>query len=145
LPEAAEPSDAGGVCPFGRHRNCTSAGLRDAATINLAVTPLEELPGMISPASDGLQSLAATSADEVVEIRRILFDALRSLCADLDLHEGDVVHCQAGTASHIWLNTMQGRRVAIERDWARFIQVVQAQPGASDWAQSGGSGVLANA
>ncbi|HEY8484829.1 MAG TPA: FeoA domain-containing protein [Longimicrobiales bacterium] len=77
---------------------------------------------MSNPESQ-VRSLAATGPGESVEIRRILFGTLRALCADLGVREGDVVRCRAGTGSHIWLETPSGRTVAIERDWARFIQV----------------------
>jgi hypothetical protein len=70
-----------------------------------------------------VRSLAAASAGESVQIRRILFGALRSLCADLGVREGDVVQCRAGTATHLLLDTPEGRTVTLERDWARFIQV----------------------
>lgn len=70
-----------------------------------------------------VRSLAAIVAGETVEIRRILFDAVRGLCTDLGVGEGDVVHCRADTPSHLLLDTPAGRTVALERDWARFIQV----------------------
>lgn len=68
-------------------------------------------------------SLAAARAGEKIAIRRILFDELRALCADLDLHEGDVVRCRTGASSRMSLETAGGRVVLLERDWARFIQV----------------------
>lgn len=58
-----------------------------------------------------------------MEIRRILFDVLRDLCADLGVQEGDVVRCRANTPSHLLLETAGGRTVALEQDWARFIQI----------------------
>lgn len=70
-----------------------------------------------------VRSLAAIVAGETVEIRRILFDAVRGLCTDLGVSEGDVVRCRADTPSHLLLDTPAGRTVALERDWARFIQV----------------------
>jgi hypothetical protein len=77
----------------------------------------------MSAASEPLRSLAGTGTGEAVEIRRILFDTLRTLCDDLDVHEGDVVMCRAGTSTQLLLETEQGRRVTLQRDWARFIQV----------------------
>ena len=70
-----------------------------------------------------LRSLAATGTGEAVEIRKILFGTLRDLCNQLDVHEGDVVKCRAGTATQLLLETAHGRRVTLQRDWARFIQV----------------------
>src|SRR5437763_985639 len=80
-------------------------------------------------AQDPAHSLAATSAGESVQIRRILFGALRALCADLGVREGDIVLCRAGTSSHLLLDTPEGRTVTLERDWARFIQVASCNAG----------------
>ena len=73
-------------------------------------------------------SLAATRSGETVEVRRILFQGLREHCSDLDIHEGDVVRCRADTASQLILETTHGRTVALQRDWARFIEVVPDNP-----------------
>ncbi len=78
-------------------------------------------------ASEPIRSLAAADTGEAIEIRRILFGALRNLCADLGVHEGEVVRCRACTPSQLLLETGAGRVVALERDWARFIQI--ASPG----------------
>ena len=78
---------------------------------------------MQSSDSQSLHSLAATRTGEVVEIKRILFSTLRAHCFDLDIEEGDVLRCRAGTPSQLVLETKHGRTVALERDWARFIQV----------------------
>ncbi len=78
------------------------------------------------PSPDPVRSLAATRTGEAVLIRRILFGTLRALCTDLGVREGDVVHCRAGTASHLLLETPAGRTVPLDRDWARFIQVSAA-------------------
>jgi hypothetical protein len=79
------------------------------------------MPSGDSP--EPVRSLAATRTGDVVLIKRILFGTLRSLCTDLGVQEGDVVHCRAGSASHLLLDTASGRTVPIDRDWARFIQV----------------------
>jgi hypothetical protein len=73
-------------------------------------------------------SLAATRTGQTVEIRRILFQGLREHCSDLDIHEGDVLRCRADTASQLILETTHGRTVALQRDWARFIEVVPDIP-----------------
>lgn len=73
--------------------------------------------------SEPVRSLAAADAGEAIEIRRILFGALRVHCADLGVHEGEVVRCRACTPSELLLETSVGRVVALERDWARFIQI----------------------
>ncbi len=74
-------------------------------------------------ASEQVRSLAAADSGEAIEIRRILFGALRNLCADLGVHEGEVVRCRACTPSQLLLETRAGRVVSIARDWARFIQI----------------------
>lgn len=73
-----------------------------------------------------VRSLASARAGEVVIIRRILFDTLRSLCADLGVFEGDVVSCRAGTATHLVLRTVTGRTVPLDREWTRFIQISES-------------------
>ena len=60
-----------------------------------------------------VRSLAATRTGDVVLIKRILFGTLRSLCTDLGVREGDVVHCRAGSASHLLLDTPTGRTVPL--------------------------------
>jgi hypothetical protein len=72
---------------------------------------------------EGVRSLAATAVGEAVEIRSILFEAVRSLCYDLGVREGDIVRCRADGPSHLLLETPRGRTVSLDRDWARFIQV----------------------
>lgn len=71
------------------------------------------------------QSLAATQTGDVVLIQRILFEGLRTRCSELDIFEGETVRCRAGTSSQLVLQTQRGRTVALDRDWARFIQVAR--------------------
>ncbi len=77
-------------------------------------------------ASEPVRSLAAADTGELVEIRRILFGALRTLCSDLGVREGDVIRCRSCTASQLMLETRSGRVVSLDRDWARFIQIASA-------------------
>lgn len=60
---------------------------------------------------------------EAVRIQRILFDSLRSLCEDLGIHEGDVLHCRAATPALLLLDVPGGHTVELELGWARFVQV----------------------
>lgn len=76
--------------------------------------------------AEPVRSLAAARTGDLVEVRRILFGALRNLCADLGVHEGEIVRCRACTRSQLLLETRAGRVVALERDWARFIQIASA-------------------
>ncbi|MGH7461207.1 MAG: FeoA domain-containing protein [Longimicrobiales bacterium] len=79
---------------------------------------------MVTP-NRATQSLAATQAGDVVLIQRILFEGLRTRCSELDIFEGETVRCRAGNASQLVLQTQRGRTVALDRDWARFIQVAR--------------------
>ena len=79
---------------------------------------------MVTP-NRATQSLAATQTGDVVLIQRILFEGLRTRCSELDIFEGETVRCRAGTNSHLVLQTQRGRTVALDRDWARFIQVAR--------------------
>lgn len=72
------------------------------------------------------RSLAGVHWGDVFRVERILFDELRALCDRLDLHEGDVVECRTDTGPWLMLETASGRTVALERDWARFIQIAAA-------------------
>lgn len=67
-------------------------------------------------------SLSAVRAHDRVVIRRILFEELRELCAQLDLREGETVRWRA-IGTHLFLETPKGRVVSLERDWARFVEV----------------------
>lgn len=72
------------------------------------------------------RSLAGVHRCDVFRLERILGDGLRELCDRLDLHEGDVVECRTDAGPWLMLETAHGRTVALERDWARFIQVAAA-------------------
>lgn len=72
-----------------------------------------------------VRSLAAIGPGETVVVRCILFDSLRSLCAELDLREGDIVSCRATTPTQLLLEKPNGQGITLRRDRARFIQVSQ--------------------
>jgi hypothetical protein len=72
-------------------------------------------------------TLAALAPGDSARVESIVFGALRTLCSDLGIREGDSVHCRAGTAGVLVLDTEDGRVVPLARDWARFIRV--ARPG----------------
>lgn len=77
-----------------------------------------------NPSDPPVRSLAGVHPGESVEIRLILFDSLRSLCRDLGLTEGTVVQCRGEARPHLFLRTVTVPTILLERDWARFIQVV---------------------
>ena len=75
---------------------------------------------------DDAGSLASAAAGEPLRVQTILFDSLRHACRELGVHEGDLVRCRRGTGSQLVLETDAGRTVALQREWARFIQVSRA-------------------
>ena len=74
--------------------------------VSMAPRPLSTL----APGEDGL-------------VQSILFGALRALCSDIGIREGEAVHCRAGTGGMIVLDTQDGHTVSLARDWARFIRI----------------------
>jgi hypothetical protein len=73
-------------------------------------------------------TLASVTSGDAVRIEHVLFGALRALCEDLGLREGDEVRCRAGTAGVIVVETASGGVIAVARDWARYISVSGTAP-----------------
>ena len=69
------------------------------------------------------RALSSLAPGETGRIQSILFGALRTLCADIGIREGEAVHCRAGTGGVLVLDTQDGHTVSLARDWARFIRV----------------------
>jgi hypothetical protein len=69
------------------------------------------------------RSLAHSVSGDLVQVEHILFEGLRARCADLGINEGDRLHCRSVSQNALVLETPTGRMVAIEREWAQFIQV----------------------
>lgn len=72
------------------------------------------------------RTLAMLVPGESGTVDSIVFGALRALCEDLGIREGDEVHCRAGTAGVLILDTEDGHTVSLARDWARFIRLAPA-------------------
>ncbi len=70
------------------------------------------------------RSLAAIASGERVVITRILGRGALELCRSLGLHVGDCIRCRSATGFHVWIESAHGDVVAVERDWARYIDVV---------------------
>ncbi len=68
------------------------------------------------------RSLESLAAGEIATIRRILFDGLRSHCAERGLREGERVSGATGDAEAVVVQTAAGA-IPCERRYARFIQV----------------------
>jgi hypothetical protein len=69
------------------------------------------------------RTLASLAPGDTGTIESFLFGAVRSLCADLGIRQGQTVRCRAGTAGVLILDTQDGHTISIARDWARFIGV----------------------
>ncbi|HEX6134465.1 MAG TPA: FeoA domain-containing protein [Longimicrobiales bacterium] len=69
------------------------------------------------------RTLASLAPGESGTVSQIVFGALRALCDDLGIREGDAVRCRAGTAGVLILDTEDGHTVSLARDWARFIRL----------------------
>lgn len=71
-------------------------------------------------------TLAMLSPGESARVEAIVFGALKTLCGDLGIREGESVKCRAGTAGVLVLDTEDGHVVSLARDWARYIRIVPA-------------------
>ncbi len=74
-------------------------------------------------AGAGTRSLQSIAPGERACITTILFDRLRAECGQLGLRPGTKVRCRAGTPDWLILETEDGRRVRLERGWARFVEI----------------------
>ncbi len=72
----------------------------------------------------GARSLATVTSGERVTITRILGRGATELCRSLGLHEGDRIRCRNAAGFNVWIESAAGDVVAVERDWARYIDVV---------------------
>ncbi len=69
-------------------------------------------------------SLAAVQTGESFTVARLLGDPTRELCHGLGVHEGDTLLCREAARFHLWLQTSDGVVVGIERDDARYVEVL---------------------
>lgn len=69
-----------------------------------------------------VRMLASIQPGERLTIRRVIFDAVRERCAWSGLTEGSLVACLAATPVHLLLQRADGRTVAVERTWTRFVE-----------------------
>ena len=82
---------------------------------------------MSVPSTELHRTLATLVPGESGTVDSIMFGALRALCNDLGIREGERVHCRAGTAGVLILDTEDGHTVSVARDWARFIRVASVE------------------
>jgi hypothetical protein len=69
------------------------------------------------------RTLATLAPGESARIESFQYSAVRGLCSDLGIREGESVRCRAGTGGVIVLDTADGHTVSLARDWARFIRL----------------------
>jgi hypothetical protein len=73
------------------------------------------------------RTLAQLLPGESARVNAFSFGTVRTLCGDLGIREGDALHCRAGTAGMLILDTQDGSIVTLARDWARFITVQRTE------------------
>ena len=83
---------------------------------------------MLASTQAHIRSLAFATPGELVKVEIILFDALRARCAELGIAAGDTLRCRSINHSLMTFETSRGRTVALEREWARFIQIDPIKP-----------------
>jgi hypothetical protein len=70
-----------------------------------------------------LRPLSDVNHGEQVQVVEVVFDAVRRLCPDVELHPGDILDCEARTQRSIAFRRTDGRTVVIDRFYASFIAV----------------------
>lgn len=78
-----------------------------------------------------LLDLALTSTGETVIIQMVLFDAVRSACADRGIRGGTTARIVESTRGHLLLELDGGDLVAVPQEWARFIDACRVAPHAA--------------
>jgi hypothetical protein len=69
------------------------------------------------------RSLAEIAPDEVVTVRRILFECLQEHCAELGVQEGDLVSVGEDGSPALVLRKRDGQVVRCPPELARFVEV----------------------
>ena len=75
------------------------------------------------------RSLATIVRGELLEIRCILFDGVRAVCATAGIQLGDRVRCRDVTDSRLLLETAGGHVTWLDRRWASFVEAAEAAGG----------------
>jgi hypothetical protein len=73
------------------------------------------------------RTLASLVPGESARILSFMYGAVRGLCSDLGIREGETVRCRAGTGGVLVLDTAEGHTVSLARDWARFIELAPTE------------------
>lgn len=72
-----------------------------------------------------VESLESTAPNEVVTVRRVLFECVQARCAELGLREGDRVRVGGGRHSTRVLRRMDRRVLRCPAELARFVEVIR--------------------
>jgi hypothetical protein len=78
---------------------------------------------MAEPVTRQIVPLESLLPGESAVVVSIIFGALRVLCGDMGIREGETVRCRAGTRGTLVLDTADGTTVPLARDWARYIRI----------------------
>jgi len=81
-----------------------------------------------SRVSGPTRALGTIVRGESVRIVAILSPALREMCRDIGLHEGDVVQCRGATGAVLLTEVPAGHIVALSRERASAIRVTDFVP-----------------
>jgi len=95
------------------------------------VPSYDELPVQSLRRPDAVRSLATIRRGETVVVECILFDIVRTRCEIKGIHLGDLLRCRETEAGRLLLETARGALVAVEQQWARFVQVTAPSPSAA--------------
>jgi len=88
------------------------------------------------------RSLVEIFPDEVVTVRRILFECLQTHCGELGVHEGDRLSVVGGDTRALLLRRTDGRLIRCPPEFARFVEVTpspRARPPGPATSQRGGT------
>lgn len=72
------------------------------------------------------KTLATAGAGDFVQVRRILFNAIRDHCWELGIEPGGMVECVENHSDWVLVRLADGREERVTRDYAWFISVDSA-------------------
>jgi hypothetical protein len=76
------------------------------------------------------RTLAMLMPGESGQILSFMYGAVRGLCSDLGIREGETIRCRSGTGGVLVVDTADGHTVSLARDWARFVELAPDMPAA---------------
>lgn len=73
--------------------------------------------------TDEVHSLAEVGPDQMIAVRRILFECVRDRCAELGVSEGDRLSVSERAGGGVLVRAGDGRAVRCPTDLARFVEI----------------------